>query len=440
MEKIIAKLREYSIPLLLGVVLAVLWTNLAPDSYHAFVHTKLLLGISFHDLVNDVFMVFFFGIAGVEIVRSMLPGGPLNPLKKAVTPLVATAGGILGPVAVFFALNAFMGSPDFAQGWAIPTATDIALAWLVARAVFGAKHPAVSFLLLLAVADDAVGLIIIAVFYRDLSVPFEPLWLTLVLAGMLLAFLLRKAKIYSFWPYILGGGLLAWAGMHNAHLHPALALVFIVPFLPHRPIKSQEDISSHVAGGDSGSFLDEEQNHKQPKVFEPHIQKHPDTLDHFLPDKDLEKGLYMPLDDFEHRFKPIVDFGLIAFGLSNAGVGFSTISNLTWIVLLALLVGKTGGVFLLGSLSKCLGFQLPKGMGAKELFVTGLVAAIGLTVALFVAEVAYTNPALQGAAKMGALFSAGAALLSLAMGRLLRIKRVTIDAEEDKICEKVNSQ
>ncbi|MCL1917866.1 MAG: Na+/H+ antiporter NhaA [Peptococcaceae bacterium] len=432
MNSVVTKLREYSIPLLVGVVAALLWANLEPDSYHAFVYTEVVLGFSLHDLVNDIFMVFFFGIAGVEIMRSMLPGGPLNPLNKAVAPLIATAGGVLGPVAVFFILNVVIGAPEFSNGWAIPTATDIALAWLIARMIFGAKHPAVSFLLLLAVADDAVGLVIIAIFYRDLSVPFEPLWLLLVLAGMLLAFGLRKAKVYSFWPYVLGGGLLAWFGMHNAHLHPALALIFIVPFLPHRPMRNPKELPHAVSDSESdSSVFDQGLGQKKGEGFKPHTQKHPDALDHFIPDETLEKGQYMPLDDFEHRFKPIVDFGLIAFGLSNAGVGFSAISNLTWIVLLALLAGKTAGVFLLGSLSKWLRFPLPQGMGAKELFVVGLVSAMGLTVALFVAGVAYGDAALQGAAKMGALFSAGAALVSIVAARLLKIKRMTGEKEED---------
>ncbi|MCL2817270.1 MAG: Na+/H+ antiporter NhaA [Clostridiales bacterium] len=374
-SNILTKITEYSLPLLAGVALALLWANLWSESYDAFIHAELLPGKDFHFLVNDIFMVFFFGIAGAEIVRSVLPGGSLNRVKTAVTPLVATVGGIFGPIAVFFLLNGLIGSPDFSRGWAVPTATDIALSWLVARLIFGAGHPAVAFLLLLAVADDAAGLFIIAVFYPDPLFPVEPLWLLLVLAGMGVAFALQKAKVRSFWPYIMGGGVLAWFGMYNAHLHPALALVFIVPFLPFRPAGKRTPL------------------------------------------------LTKPLDGFEHTFKPVVDFGLILFGISNAGVAFSSLSNLTWIVLAALLVGKTGGIFLLGNLARLFGFPLPAGMRGKELFVTGLVAAIGLTVALFMAEVAYAEPSLRGAAKMGALFSFGAALIALAAGRLLKIKR-----------------
>ena len=84
---------------------------------------------------------------------------------------MATLGGVIGPAFVYLALNHFIGSAELLRGWGIPTATDIAFAWLVARTVFGVDHPAISFLLLLAVADDGIGLAIIAVFYPDPLLP-----------------------------------------------------------------------------------------------------------------------------------------------------------------------------------------------------------------------------------------------------------------------------
>ncbi|GAW92540.1 Na+/H+ antiporter NhaA [Calderihabitans maritimus] len=381
MRKTVQLLQEFSIPLIAGVVVALIWANVSPHSYHEFIEKELFFGANFHFLVNDIFMLFFFAIAGVEITQSVLPGGDLNPIKKAINPLYATLGGVLGPVAVYLSLNALIGSPELVRGWGIPTATDIALAWLVARFVFGAAHPAVKFLLLLAIADDAIGLFIIAVFYPDPTHPTEPIWLLLVLAGMALAFILRKMKVRNYWPYILGGGILSWTGLHNAHLHPALALVFIVPFLPH-PAK------------ETG------------RLFEEDLEEH------------------STLSQFEHEWKVIVDFGLFFFGLANAGVEFSEIGTATWLVFFGLLVGKTVGIYLLGNLAKLLGFPLPNGMGQKELFLAGLVAAIGLTVALFVAGAAFTNPEIQGAAKMGALFSGANAILAIILGKVLRIQKV----------------
>src|SRR5512139_3979492 len=92
-------LREFSVPLILGVVTAVVWANLDPAGYNAFDHNHFIGPLSFHFVTNELFMVFFFGIAAVEITQSCLPGGDLNPPRKAVNPLLATCGGGVGPVA-----------------------------------------------------------------------------------------------------------------------------------------------------------------------------------------------------------------------------------------------------------------------------------------------------------------------------------------------------
>lgn len=381
-RKTINLLQEFSIPLISGVVIALVWANFSPESYHHFVHNEILGNLSIHFLVNDIFMVFFFAMATVEITQSLLPGGDLYPIKRSVNPIMATLGGVLGPVAVFLTLNYFIGNMDFFNGWGIPTATDIALAWLVARVVFGAHHPAVSFLLLLAIADDGIGLLIIAFFYTDPLNPLEPMWLLVTLAGMLAAFALKKAKVRSYWPYILIGGTLSWIGLFMTGVHSSLALVFIIPFLPH---PRQERLH----------------------LFEA------DSCEHST------------LKQFEHEWKVFVDFGLLLFGLTNAGVEFAEISTLTWMVFLALLIGKTTGIFLMGSVAARMGFPLPQGMQHKDLFVAGIVASVGLTVALFVAGVAFTDTFLQGAAKMGALFSIMSVAASFACGRFLRIKRIT---------------
>ncbi|WP_366922409.1 Na+/H+ antiporter NhaA [Metallumcola ferriviriculae] len=387
MKKTIQMLQEFSIPLIAGVFAALIWANISPHSYHELMETELIFGANFHFLVNDIFMVFFFAIAGVEITQSLMPGGDLNPLKKAINPLLATIGGVVGPVAVYLGLNAVFGSPELVRGWGIPTATDIALAWLVARFVFGAAHPAVKFLLLLAIADDAIGLVIIAVFYPDPLQPAEPIWLLLVLAAVIVAFALRKFNVRNYWPYLLVAGLLSWTGLHNTHLHPALALVFIVPFLPH-PV---------TARGHLFEAEEEEEEHST-------------------------------LARFEHEWKVIVDFGLFFFGLSNAGVQLSGIGAATWLVFVGLLLGKTVGIVTLANLGKLVGFPLPEGMGQKELFTAALVAALGLTVALFVAGAAFVDPSIQGAAKMGALFSGFVAILALAVGKMLGIRKINEEA------------
>ena len=382
MKKHVNLLREFSVPLLAGVLVALIWANLTPEGYHHFNHAPLLGALSFHFLTNELFMVLFFGMAAAEITQSCLPGGDLHPLRKAVNPLLATLGGVVGPILVYVSLNALIGTPQLSRGWGIPTATDIALAWLGASLVFGRRHPAIAFLLLLAIADDAIGLVIIALFYPDPTHPLAPQWLGLTLAGMIVAWLLRRGKAASYWPYLLLGGGLSWLGLFKAHVHPALALVFIVPFLPHA-----------------------KREHKHLFEEDP---------------RDLS-----PLAGFGHEWKVVVDFGLFMFGLANAGVEFAAIGVATWLVLASLAIGKTCGIFSMGLLGRRLGYPLPSHVGKKELLLVGLIGGLGLTVALFVAGEAFTDPLIQGAAKMGALLSAGCGLLAMIGGRLMRVQRRT---------------
>ena len=379
------KVREYSLPLILGVIAALVVSNLCPGIYQRIVYTPFIAGkIDFHWLIDDVFMVLFFASAGVEIVISLSPGGVLNPIKRAITPLMATAGGVLGPIGVFFILNYFIGRPEWSNGWGICTATDIALAWLVAKLIFGKKHPAVSFLLLLAVADDGIGLVIIAVFYPTPGQPIRLQFLLLAAAGMGVAYIFKRLHLKSFWPYITIGGVLAWAGFYLTGVSPSLSLVMIVPFLP----RTAAEVGSETAQKKG-------ENEELPTLMK-----------------------------FEKTVAPVVDYGLFFFGFSNAGVMFSNISNLTFIVMLSLIVGKTIGISLFAYIfGEVLGFGLPRGMRHRDIFVTGIVGGTGLTVALFMTQVAYTNIALQGAAKMGALLSVLSVLPALIVAKILGINR-----------------
>ena len=146
-------------------------------------------------------MAFFFAIAAKEVWEAIiLKDGSLRG-KKAATPLVATAGGMFGPIAVYLGLAAFLGSDTYnavQNGWAIPTATDIAFSYLVGRIVFGAGHPAVRFLLLLAIADDAAGLIILAIFYP--SGELAPEWLLVSFAAAFLTYI-----VFNWLPYRMDG-------------------------------------------------------------------------------------------------------------------------------------------------------------------------------------------------------------------------------------------
>ena len=395
-------LQEYSIPLIVGVLAGLLVANIDSHAYeklvdfHLFGKGATVFGreLTLHFLINEMFMVFFFGIAAKEIADSVLPGGVLNPISKAINPLLGTLGGVVVPVGVYFLLTHIIygGSDDFgdvSKGWAIPTATDIALAWLVARLVFGAHHPAVSFLLLLAVADDAIGLGIIAVFYPDPDHPAAPIWLLLTAGGMGVAFAMRRFGVRYWVLYVVIAGALSWVGMVKAAIEPALALVVIVPFLPSRAPPAQLD----EVGAKTHHGSDKASGHS-------------------------------PLETFEHQLKLPVDLGLFFFAFANAGVAFGNINAVTWMVLASLVVGKTVGVTLFSLAAYRVGFPFPAGMGFRHVVVAGIVSGLGLTVALFVASKAFDGPPFLDPAKMGALLSAGVALLALAVGRILRVKTV----------------
>ena len=420
---------NYSLLLIIGALIALIWANTNPDAYHHFVEYPIWFNdfigldysywsyaygegyaeyggegatkvLSFHYLVNDILMAFFFAIAAKEVWEAViLKNGSLRG-KKAATPLIATAGGMFGPIAIYLGLAAFLGSDVYdavARGWAVPVATDIAFAYLVGRLVFGAGHPAVRFLLLLAIADDAAGLIILAVFYP--SGELAPEWLLLSLAAAIGVFVLfnwlprkldrgdqvRRKSTWvrnnlSFWPYLVAGAL-SWYGFAEAGLHPALGLLPVVPTLPH-------------ADRAFGIFSEAEQ---------------------YLTDL---------LNHTEHLLKHPVEIVLFFFGLLNAGVEFSSIGAPTWLVLAGLIIGKPVGILLFGWFgANVMRLGLPAGMRIIDLFVIGFVAAIGFTVSLFIAAVAFPPGEVQDAAKMGALFSFAAAILSIIAGKMTRVQK-----------------
>jgi len=408
---------NYSLLLVGGALTALVWANIDPASYHHFVHYPLinnaLIGglqadgsghftrtITLHFLVNDMLMALFFAIAAKEVWEAViLKNGALRG-KKALTPLFATAGGMMGPVLVYLGIAAVLGPDVFhavKHGWAVPTATDIAFSYLVGRMVFGAGHPAVRFLLLLAIADDAGGLIILAIFYP--SAALAPAWLGVSLLAALAVFVLFNwlprrldrhkqlrpnstwlRKHLGFWPYAIAGAI-SWYAFQESGLHPALGLLPIVPTIPH-------------ADRAFGLFAE------------------------------AEKYLVDLLNHVEHLLKYPVEIILFFFGLVNAGVEFKDIGVPTWLVFFGLLIGKPLGISIVGWFAAVpLRLGLPNGMRLADLVVVGAVAAIGFTVALFVASVAFHAGPMQDAAKMGALFSFGSAVVAIIVGKLFHVEK-----------------
>ncbi len=359
---------ENSLLLLAGTVAAVAWANIDHDSYDHLAHPL-------HFWVNDVGMVFFFALAAKEVFEATLPGGPLASPRRALSPLAAAVGGMIAPALIYVGLATLRGPAELARGWAIPCATDIAFSAMIARIIFPTGHPAVPFLLLLAIADDALGLIILAVFYPSGGLSFTALGV-LMTAAVLSALWLRRRQIRSFWPYVLGPGVLSWAALYWGGFHPALALVPIVPFMPH-------------GGRDQG-------------LFAPGEHRLPDTLNRF-----------------EHWWATPVQFVLLLFGFANAGVPFAQIGPGTYYVVAALLLGKPAGIVLLSSVARLAGAHLPPGLRSGNLLVVGVAAGIGFTVSLFFATAAFPPGAALDETKMGALLSFIAAPIAIGLSRIL---------------------
>jgi NhaA family Na+:H+ antiporter len=370
--------RDNSLLMVAGAIVALLWANLHPASY-----TRTADAL--HFAINDIAMAFFFGLAMKEIIEATAPGGALHSVRRAAMPVVAALGGMVGPAALYVVLVLAFGRPDMLRGWAIPCATDIAFSYLVIRAVFRPTHGAVPFLLLLAIADDAFGLVLLAAFYPTTArqpIPF------VVLVGLAcaLAFALRSRNTRSFWPYVGGAGALSWAGFYLGGFHPALALVPVLPFVPH-------------AARDPGLYVDGDSP--------PHD----------------------PLNAFEHWWSTPVEFILFFFALANAGLPITQTGALTWIVLVSLLAGKPIGIGIATWCAERVGLRRPEGVGWREMVVVGFAAGIGFTVALFFASAAFPPGETMDHAKLGAMLSVSAAVLALAAAQALGVgKRDKIPA------------
>ncbi len=360
---------DNSLLLLAGTVAAVAWANLEYDSYDRVAHPL-------HFWVNDVGMVFFFALASKEVFEATLPGGPLASPRRALSPLAAAVGGMVVPAGIYVALAMMLGPAELVRGWAIPCATDIAFSAMVARVIFPSAHPAIPFLLLLAIADDALGLIILAIFYPSGTLSFGAL-AALMAAALLLAVWLRRRGTRSFWPYLLGPGALSWAALYVGGFHPALALVPIVPFMPHGP----RDLG----------------------IFDAREEHQPDTLNRF-----------------EHWWATPVQFVLLFFGFANAGVRFEEIGPGTYYVVAGLLLGKPLGILLFSGAARLFGAGLPPGLHVGDLVVVGVAAAIGFTVSLFFATAAFPEGTALAETKMGALLSFVAAPIAVGLARILR--------------------
>jgi Na+:H+ antiporter, NhaA family len=362
---------EHLLLLPLGASIARVWVNTGPESYYRFTYA-----IAF--AVNDVAMVFFFALMTKEVVEATSPGGVLHPWRRALLPVIAAIGATIVPALIYVRAVDALDEPMLAVGWPVSFATDIAVSYFVARIIFG-LHPAIPFLLLLAIASDALGFLALALSLPDADLRRRG-GAAIMAVALGLAFGLRRARVRSFWPYVLAAGSVSWFAFFWTGLHPALALVPIMPFLPR-------------AGRDPGFFVDARSTARD------------------------------ALSQFEVWWRYPVQVTLFFFGLVNAGVPLHALEPGTWGVPIAVIVGKPLGLLIAAGAALAAGLRLPLRVGWRELIVVGFTAAIGFSIGLFVCAALLPPGQLRSETSMGVLLSLAAAPLALVAARLLRVGR-----------------
>ena len=359
------------IVLALATVVALILANVATEGYEEFWHTSLKVGVgdlaieeTLQHWVNDGLMTLFFFVVGLEIKRELVVGD-LRDRQTAALPVAAAVGGMVVPALIFVALN--LGGEGI-DGWAIPMATDIAFA-LAVLAIVGSKAPKELklFLLTLAIVDDIGAIVVIALFYGE---GIDLRWLTGTAAVIVVIALMRLASlVHPAW-YVLPGVAL-WVFTFESGVHATIAGVVLGLLTPTGPVAGRE-----------------------------------------------------VLVELEDRLHPWSSFLVVpVFALANAGVVLDHASleaavtgTVAWGVVLGLVVGKPLGIMTASALAVRLRIGvLPAGVALRHLIGLSLIAGIGFTVSLFVADLAFAGE-LLGEAKVAIL---AASVLAAAGGSIL---------------------
>lgn len=368
-----------AVVLVAATVVGLAWANMATAGYHAFwgreVRFDLVgthVGETYAELVNDGLMAIFFFVVGLEIKRELVVG-ELRDRRAAALPFVAALGGMVVPALLFLACAA--GDAALRRGWAIPMATDIAFVMGVVALLGRRVPPALRlFLLTLAIVDDIGAIVVIAAFYtNDLAVG----WLAgaLVLVGVVVA--MRRLGVTRIWPYVIVG-LPLWFCVLESGVHATIAGVVLGLLTPARPVDGRP-----------------------------------------------------VLEQLEHAIHPLSAFVIVPiFAVANTGIVLSRQSvsaaldsTLAWGVVVGLVVGKPLGITAATWLGRRLRVgRLPQGLAMRHVLGGGMVAGIGFTVSLFIAELSFGTGARSDVAKLAILSASvvaamlGAVVLSL-LGR-----------------------
>ncbi|MDQ3974295.1 MAG: Na+/H+ antiporter NhaA, partial [Actinomycetota bacterium] len=404
--------------LLAAAVAALAWAN-SPwsESYERVWETRLTISLGpwalSEDLrhwVNDLLMVLFFFVVGLEIKREAVFGDLRRP-QTAALPVVAALGGMAIPAVLYVALTA--GGPGV-RGWGIPMATDIAFA-LGVLALVGrrAPHGLRLFLLTLAIVDDIGAIAVIAVFYTE---QLSLAWLAAAAAGLGLIVLAQRLAIRTLVPYVLAAGFV-WLATYSSGVHATIAGVALALVAPTRPFHQPEAVADVVVGQ-----LGAVRTADDPPDSDTEDQETDEQTLRAV--SELAHEAVSPLARFENKLHGWSSYLVLPlFALANAGVAVSgefladpAAARVAMGVFVGLVLGKPLGIAGCAWLAIASGrAQLPGGVSWRHLIGAGALAGIGFTVSLFITGLAFTDPALVDAAKTAIL---GASLLAGVVGAL----------------------
>lgn len=337
-----------------------------------------LIDLSILKIINYLLMSIFFFVVGLEIKRE-LTSGHLASLKKAMLPFVAAIGGMAVPALIYLAIA----GGTAAGGWGVPVATDIALAVGLLTMIGPSVATSLrSFLLALAVIDD-IGAILIIAFVYSTGIKFS--WLAAGLICIALIAALKKAGVESTLIYSVFAFTL-WFSLYKTGVHPTLAGVIL-------------------------------------GLMTPNIVRRRTKIE------DIEDGSVSVIEWLEHKFHPISTFLVVPlFAFANTGVVITTASikgasqsAVAWGIFFGLVVGKPVGVLVASYAAKKAKIaDLPEGVNAPSILATGSAAGIGFTVAIFIANLAFSDPQMQDIAVLAVIVaSVVSALISIALFKVL---------------------
>lgn len=401
------------------------------DAYHHFLHQHIevdagLLGLDYtiHHWINDGLMSVFFFLVGLEIKRELLIG-ELSSVRKATLPAIAAVGGMVVPAAFYAFFN--MGT-ETAGGWGIPMATDIAFA-LGVLAALGDRVPtgAKIFLTALAIVDDIGAVLVIALFYTE---DINMLALGLGFGVLFLAMLMNYLDVRHSFAYLLVG-IVVWVCFLKSGVHATIAAILMAFVIPATTRINGKDLVMRIEVITSklktiGLPEDTKMNSSEQEHA---IHAMAETIEH----------AQAPLQRIEHDLHaPVTFFVLPVFALANAGVTLNAgmfddiMSPVALGIILGLFFGKQIGITLFTWVAVKSGLaDLPRGVSWRQIHGANILAGIGFTMSLFVASLAFADPAHMAQAKIGILV---ASLVSGVIGYnflsgIERIRRASMVAQ-----------